>query len=197
MDWSTVLWTDESRFILFQTDGRTYVRRRVNEQLHYECVVPTVKFGGGGVTVWGAMSFRGTGYLTPLKGNLNGIKYIDILENSAIPSAHLLGYGNNFFFQDDGAPCHRARIVTEWKDENNMQSLEWPPQSPDLNPIENLWRDLGMEVRKHKCGNLGELEAALQLAWDEIPARRCRTLIRSMLDRIQAVLRARGGYTKY
>ena len=113
MDWAAVLWTDESRFTLFETDGKVYVRRRQNEAMRNDCIQPTVKFGGGGVTVWGAMSYRGTGHLTPLTGNLNANGYIDILENSAIPSAHLLGYGNNFFYQDDGAPCHRARIVKE------------------------------------------------------------------------------------
>ncbi|KAK3091106.1 hypothetical protein FSP39_017172 [Pinctada imbricata] len=76
-----------------------------------DCIIPTVKFGGGGVTVWGAMSYRGPGFLTPLQGNLKGIGYIDILKIFAVPSAHLLGYGDNFFLQDDGAPCRRARIV--------------------------------------------------------------------------------------
>ena len=61
-------------------------------------VVPTVKYSGGGVTVRGAMSYRGTGFLTPLKGNLNMNGYLDIFKNSAIPSAHLLGYGDNFIF---------------------------------------------------------------------------------------------------
>ena len=197
VDWAAVLWTDESRFTLFETDGKVYVRRRRNEAMRNDCIQPTVKFYGGGVTVWGAMSYRGTGYLTPLTGNLNANGYIDILEKSAIPSAHLLGYGNNYFFQDDGAPCHRARIVKEWKADDNIRVLEWPPQSPDLNPIENLWRELGKSVRRQRCGNLNNLRQALVAEWDRIPVRLCRKLVRSMPRRIQAVIRARGGYTKY
>ena len=100
---------------LFQNDGRVFARRRAHEAYRNSCVVPTVKFGGGGVTVWGAMSYRRTGFLPPLKGNLNKDGYLDILRNSAIPSAHLLGYGDNFVFQDDGAPCHRANVVKQWK----------------------------------------------------------------------------------
>ena len=76
-------------------------------------MVPTVKFLGGGIMVWGAMSYRGNGILKHVKGTLNSVGYIDILTNCAIPSAHLLGYGDDFFYQDDGAPCHRAKIVKE------------------------------------------------------------------------------------
>ena len=61
-------------------------------QENSSCVVQTVKFGGGGITMWGAMSFRGTGFLTRVVGNLNGAWYINILSDSAVPSAHYLSY---------------------------------------------------------------------------------------------------------
>jgi len=64
VDWSVVLWTDESCFTMVQSDGPTFVRRRPGEQLRNDCVVPTVKFDGGSIMMWGAMSFRGTGFLT-------------------------------------------------------------------------------------------------------------------------------------
>jgi len=76
---------------LFQTDGSTFVRRRHGETLHQDCVAPTVKYGGGGIMMWGAMSYNGTAFLTKVNGNLNGAGYINILENSAVPSAHILG----------------------------------------------------------------------------------------------------------
>jgi len=58
VNWSVVLWTDESHFTMFQSDGPTFVRRRSEEQLRNDCVVPTVKFCDGGIMMWGAMSFR-------------------------------------------------------------------------------------------------------------------------------------------
>jgi len=70
--------------------------------------------------MWGAMSHNGTAFLTKVNGNLNGAGYINVLENSAIPSDHLLGFSDNFWFQDDGAPCHRSRLVALRKAENNL-----------------------------------------------------------------------------
>jgi hypothetical protein len=159
--------------------------------------VPTVKFDGGGVMVWGAMPYRGTGFLKRVTGNLNSQGYIDILENFAVPSAHILGYSDNYFYMDDNAPCHRSKMVTEWKENNNMNSLIWPPHSPDLNPIENLWQDLGKAKRLVRSQNLDELFQVLSDAWDNIPVQRCQDLIKSMPRRIEAVIQARGGYTKY
>lgn len=197
VDLSSVLWTDESRFTLFESDGRVYVRRRLHEEYKNCCIVPTVKFGGGGVTVWGAMSYRGTGLMKRIEGNLNSQGYIDILENYAVPSAHLLGYGDNYFYMDDNAPCHRSKVVKDWMANNNLRSLIWPPQSPDLNPIENLWRDLGIAKKHIRTPNCTELFQVLSTAWDNIPVQRCQDLIRSMPRRMQAVIAARGGYTKY
>ena len=68
------------------------------------------------MTVWDAMSYRGTVFLTPLKGNLNKDGYLDILRI-------LLRYGYNFIFKDDGASCHRANIVKQWKPDQNMHCL--------------------------------------------------------------------------
>jgi len=117
-------------------------------------VAPTVKYGGGGIKWWGALSYNRTAFLTKVNGNLNGAGYINVLENSAIPSAHLLGFGDNFWFQDDGAPCHRSRRVAEWKAENNLRCLSWPPQSPDLTPIENVWQDVKLRLKQLRPKNL-------------------------------------------
>ena len=123
------------------------------------------------------MLYLRTEFLIPLKVNLKKNGYLDILRNSVIPSAHLLGHGDNFIFQDDSAPCHRATVVQQWKSDQNMRCLEWPPQSPDLHPIENLWRDPGKAVMGARCCNLNELQQALVNEWSQIPVRRFQQLI--------------------
>jgi hypothetical protein len=91
----------------------------------------------------------------------------------------------------------RAGILKVWKEDNNIRSLEWPAQSPDLNPIENLRHDLATSVRRYNSTNLRHLEAYLIQAWAQIQSERCEALVLSMLGRMRAVISARGGYTKY
>ena len=73
VDWSSVLWIDESRFTTLQSDGPTFVGWRHGEQLRDDCVVPTSKFGGGGTMIMGTMSYRGTGLHIFFTGNCRWI----------------------------------------------------------------------------------------------------------------------------
>ena len=84
--WSRVLFSDESRFCLFRSDGRVYVRRSVGEELQDRCLTQTVKHGGGGVMVWGCICSKGVGHLEKVSGRLNAEGYINVLENTMIPS---------------------------------------------------------------------------------------------------------------
>lgn len=108
---------------MFQSNGPTFVRRRQGEKFRNKCVVPTVKFGGRAIMIWGTMSYHGTGLLTRISANLNGEQSISILSDSAVPSTHYLGYGDNFARQDDGAACHRATVVNKWKHEQGIRTL--------------------------------------------------------------------------
>jgi len=81
---------------MFQNGGRVLVRRRQDWRFHQDCLAPNVKFGGGGIMMRVVMSYRGTGTLRKVSRRLDARGYIKILENSAVPSAHLLGYGDLF-----------------------------------------------------------------------------------------------------
>ena len=80
-EWDRVLWSNESRFQLFQSDGRVYVRRSVGEEFNEACVAPSVKHGGTGIMVWGCMGSSGVGSLAWIKDNINAVVYIDILRD--------------------------------------------------------------------------------------------------------------------
>ncbi|GFW84425.1 transposable element Tcb1 transposase [Trichonephila clavipes] len=84
--WKTVFWSDESRFTVWQSDGRVWVWRMPGERFFSDCIVLTVKFGGGSIMVWGCFSWFGLGTLVPVIGNMNSEMYVDILDNAALPT---------------------------------------------------------------------------------------------------------------
>ena len=195
--WAQVVFSDESRFLLHRSDGRVYVRRRVGEEFHAACIQETVKHGGGGIMFWGCINTRGVGFLDKVDGRLNAEGYIDVLENSVIPSLHYHGLHSNLVFQQDNAPCHTARIVKQWFNDQGMEVMKWPAQSPDLNPIENLWDQIATKVAEGNPSNNTELLTAVKAAWNALPDERLKTLFDSMRRRCEAVIAAKGGATRY
>ena len=126
--------------------------------------------------------------------------YFDILDNNLIPSADLLRNGQDFIFQHDNAPCHRATTVTDWfkeQSDRNIEILQWPANSPDLNPIENIWAWLDKQLAKVEPKSLEELEAAIKAALDSIPLDMIRNLYILMPERMKLCINAKGGATRY
>ena len=128
--------------------------------------------------------------------SLTGSVYLDLLDHFV--EEYRTHLPEHWSLQDDNAPPHRAAVVQEFKANQDIKSLPWPANSPDLNPIEHAWDCLGRRVRSHaQPANLRELADLLEEQWDLIPQEFLDNLIRSMSNRVGAVLEYRGGYTRY
>ncbi len=138
--------------------------------------------------------------LVPTEHCLNTTVYLSIVADHVHPFMttvyHLLMY-----FQQDNAPCHKAQIISDWflEHDNEFTLLKWPPQSPDLNPIEHLWDVVEREIliMDVQTTNLQQLCDAIMSIWTKITEECFQHLVESMPRRIKAVLKAKVGPTRY
>lgn len=198
-EWERVLWTDESPFSIFGECGKTYVRRRPGEEYNDDCLQPTVKYGGGKIQVWGCFTADGVGDLHWIKENMDSKIYKHILIHHMRPSLQRLGGVENLYFQQDNDPKHTAKDVQAYLKSHYVCLEGWPPQSPDLNPIENLWWELNQKLVqvKPQPSNKDMLFDLLKQEWSKLHGDTLKALVHSMPHRLEAVIKAKGGQTKY
>ncbi len=195
-EWSKVMFSDESKFcISFGNQGPRVWRKR-GEAQNPRCLRSSVKFPQS-VMVWGAMSSAGVGPLCFLRSKVNTAVYQEVLEHFMLPAADQLYGDADFIFQQDLAPAHSAKATSTWFKDHGIPVLNWPANSPDLNPIENLWGIVKRNMRYARPNNAEELKATISATWALITPEQCHRLIDSMPRRIAAVIQAKGAPTKY
>ena len=198
-DWNKVLWTDESKFTLFSSSRRrVYVSRRKGEEYQPECLRPTVKFGGKSVMVWGCFAANGVGELQQVSGIMDARSYLKLVRDAGLRSASEL-IGSDCTYQQDNDPKHTAKAVREFFSRSGVRLLQWPSQSPDLNPIEHLWDDLDRRLRAEPCQptSADDLFASLKALWQKTAAETTRALVASLPKRIAEVIKNKGGATSF
>lgn len=203
-DWSRVIWSDETKINRFHSDGLQMVWVPKGEGLTPRTIKPTVKFGGGGIMVWGCMTWFGVGKLGKVQGLLDAKQFIEILDANLVPTldaaiCHPSIPSGQLYFQQDNDPKHTSRVAKSWFEGKKIKVLPWPAQSPDLNPIEHLWSHLKRKLASHKTVTRGthELWDRVSEDWLAISIETCQGLISSMPRRIEAVIKAKGGQTRY
>ena len=104
--------------------------------------------------------------------------YCNLLEQHVIPSFRAASIQPAIFMHDN-APCHTAKRVKDYLQQENIPVMKWPAQSPDLNPIENLWHIIGEEVRKRNPTTIDDFWSKIEDEWNKVTPKLCKKLSRS------------------
>lgn len=195
--WNKVIWSDESKFSLRGSDGPPKTWRPKGKTLGKGMIRETVKHGGGSVMVWGCFSSKGMGNLVLIEGIVKKEQYRSILEQNLLESAVKMGLSEDFVFQQDNDPKHTSKVVQDYLREAHIFTLEWPSNSPDLNPIEHIWAIIKRKIGTSHSKNKRECFQKIEKAWKEIGNEEIGNLVNSMKSRCLAVIASKGGCTKY
>ncbi|KAK3535233.1 hypothetical protein QTP70_005025 [Hemibagrus guttatus] len=147
--WKKVTWSDESHFLLHHVDCQVHVRHLPGEHMAPGCTMGSRRASGGSVMLWSMFCWETLGPAIHVDVTLTRSTYLSIVAEHLNPFMETVFPDGCGLFQQDNAPCHKAKMVQEWFDEHNNQFevLTWPPNSPDLNPTQLLWDVLDKQVR--------------------------------------------------
>lgn len=210
--WGRVLWSDESPFTVHPTPSRKFrwvrkgkVAKNPKARVNLKLIAPTVKFGGGKIQVWGCFYAGGVGHLKLIDGTEKKEDYKQILIHHMMPlikekalsePSHIA-----WIFQQDGAKPHTANQNMNYLQRKAKESgyswtvMDWPAQSADLSPIENLWHYLKNQLRKYPRlpTSKDDLYVRLKTEWEKLGPDALQPYVKSMRQRCEAVIEAGGG----
>lgn len=188
--WESTLFSDES---VFQIGGHRLKRWEFDDE---EIFFQTVKFPTK-IMVWGAIHKGGRTSLYIVEGTMTADKY-----SSEVLDKHLKPYMREncrqwYRLYQDGASSHTAKLTKRRVAAMRLKVMTSPPNSPDINPIENIWGLMDVHIKEKEPRTKAELVAAVKEAWEKIPQNTIDNVIDSMPRRIQAVMDNDGKWTKY
>ena len=154
------------------------------------------------VMIWACMSSQGMGRIHVVDGSMNANQYLCVLRTRLVPQASDW-FGDDFIYQHDEAPCHTAKVIKKYFEENQIRVLPWPSNSPDMSPIETIWAIIKRQLERHTLTSRSDLiNRLLDVTQRDTEVKQkldesCRKLMLSMPERVSALLQAKGGHTKF
>lgn len=191
--WRRVLFTDEKMYYTFDAPSHVYVEKGAATPIQ-----PKVKHPPK-LQIWGGMSYTGLTKLHRIHHRQKAADYISLLERKMLPDTRRLFSGDWVFMHDStGHGIHGAKKTKVWLDTNVPSRIDpWPANSPDLNPIENLWGLLTRAVQSRNPKTVEGYWSILRQEWAKIDLEIVQKLVDSLPRRLQAVIESKGGNTKY
>ena len=185
-----ILFTDESRFERFPDNTWRRIKRGCWNET---CFVERAKYSAG-VMIWAGIGFDFKSNLVICRNSVDAPEYIKILLSSgAIEGMNRLHGRGRWTLMQDGAPSHFSEVTLDWLHKNKVAVVPgWPANSPDLNPIENLWAIMKRQVKKHVWKNNEKIDDILLNIWASLDQTMINKLVISFFDRCKMVV-ALGG----
>ena len=193
--WENVMFIDEKKFNLISKSSSQYVWRRKNEP--YKDGYTAAYARSQSIMVWGCFGANGVGRLVEIETTMNGIAYRDIIKKHIRPSAKKVGLKRGWHMLQDNDPKHKSKIVQSELVKMRIKQINHPPQSPDINPIENLWKYVDDRISYDDRNSIKDFRVALFRAWENIPIDICRKYATSMPKRFKEVCDNKGRATHY
>lgn len=195
--WTSIIFSDEVSIELFAVNKKTKVRRAKGDRYEPKYVLKKGKYAVGKLNFWGAISYYGPNVLVKYENTMKATDYRKLLVANLLPMLDEIG-ADRVWFQDDGATAHRANIINMFKENNKILQLpDWPPNSPDLSPIENLWAIWKERVNARNAKDIVQLEKFAFEEWQKISQVEIQGLYKSIPSRIEAIKRSKGKQTRY
>jgi len=194
-DWDRVIFSDETHIEVY---GRrcVWVQRPVGAAFDPQYLVPHVQHSER-VSLWGCFCARGVGQAEVFVGEFDAAKYVDILQHNLIQTALHFYPSEHWWFQQDNAPQHTSHLAHRWFHNHGVDLIDFPPYSPDLNPIENLWSILKARVEARLARTTDEVERVLKEEWEALDKQLLTSLAHSMPTRCAAVVANHGHTAPY
>lgn len=193
--WKNVMFVDEKKFSLIMRPRKRYVWRKKNTANNPCNTQPYTR--SASVMVWGSFGAGGVGDLCFITTRLNGQGYRDIVKEHLKSSAKKIGLRKGWMLIQDNDPKHNSKIVQSELDRLRIKRIKHPPQSPDMNPIENLWDYVERRIGVKDRTSIEKFKKAIIRVWNNIPHEICSSYACSMTDRINELYSQKGYNTRY
>jgi len=191
--YNRIIWTDETMVKSHPNGEVTFYRAFVTDDPYIQ---PRIQ-NSFGVMFWGAMSRYAYGPLRVCQGTINGAEYLQLLKDVVIPEIQAAPF--QAIYQQDNAPAHKKREVMAFLNAQEFETLKWPPQSPDLSPIEWVWNVLKMKIKAmnpRPRGKSAIVEVVLKL-WDEFEDEMRIKIVDTFQRRLEQCVARKGGFTDF